>query len=679
MTSLIISPRTEKNLRDENQDAFGHFDTPFGSLLVVCDGMGGGKAGHEAADYTCSRLPQLLNQFAEEGCHPKEALTRAVQEINARIYELATSGNPAYSRMGTTLCFALETPGGFIIGHVGDSRVYHHHHGHLLALTADHAPVSEMVKMGLITAEQGLTHPRRSILSRAIGAAIDTELELRESHVTLSPGDSLLLCSDGLTGFTLDPDIESALNKITNPREASEALLKLALDRGSDDNITILMAHREGPLPAAIARSQQQVDRPLPLGSVAVPRQTLQSGARVRDHITPPQATEAQGEAPQIRPSVAKPTVAEAHAKGTPTDKPSRTRPGSTLTAKVPPPSSNKRAWAFLLLLLLLLSLATAAHYLTFFQIEPYDGGSIADAALADEEAPVEPTEVERLADYDWIAGDCPISFTESAKSMLTSFDEELRKSSQTTLQREMELGQKYAEAFEKLYPGKVDTDTDWVDYLDDLSEVLRPHLERPDMVYHIHYVDDPMENAFALPGGHVYIFRGLLENHVRSEAQLVFVLAHEMAHVDARHALAFERFLEKVPSEVRDKTGGLIQFMLRHPFSMTHEEEADFLAIKVMLKVDYAATQSVLFLESLGQIQAADHTPPSDHPGFNPLEFITTELSDLLSTHPNMTRRVCQVRNQVIFLLNQNAEDKPRYVGETNFKQRTPRSQIVY
>ncbi len=254
---MIVSVHSDINKRKENQDVHGHQKTAYGELLMICDGMGGAKAGHVAAEYTASRLPQLLDAAAQAGLDLEHALAEAVEQINRRIHELGNGEDPQYRGMGTTLVLALSTPTGFLIGHVGDSRAYLFRAGALLPLTDDHSHVAGLLAHGVITSEQARQHPIRNVLSRAIGPHPEAPLELRSERVVLKPGDALVLCSDGLCGSVEDTQICDLLCEQHDWHGTAERLVALAKAHGSADNITVMVAgHPTGPDRDSMRRSK---------------------------------------------------------------------------------------------------------------------------------------------------------------------------------------------------------------------------------------------------------------------------------------------------------------------------------------------------------------------------------------------------------------------------------------
>ena len=206
-------------------------------IFVVADGMG----GHGSGDLASTLAVQVLARYA--GLRPlfTEAVLAALEEANRAIIE-----QEAPKRMGTTVAglAGLETAGGdhLMVFNVGDSRVYRLSADGIEQLTVDHSEVQELVIAGVITREQARTHPRRNIVTRALGS----EPALHADHWLLpaAAGDRFLICSDGL--FTELPDeLIVPLLSAGTPQQAAEALVLAANDAGGHDNITAIVVDIE--------------------------------------------------------------------------------------------------------------------------------------------------------------------------------------------------------------------------------------------------------------------------------------------------------------------------------------------------------------------------------------------------------------------------------------------------
>lgn len=204
------------------------------ALFAVADGMGGEANGEVASLITVQSLqPGPLDQARYLA---EESITQA--------NELICQSNTAHSsRMGSTLAALYVDGKRAVCCNVGDSRVYLFRKGQLLQLSQDHTQVQQMVRHGLLTAQEARTHKRRHVLTQNIGI-FPEEMVLEpffSQPITMEPGDLFVLCSDGLTDMADDLEIASVLETDRNPKALSEKLVQLALDRGGKDNVTVMI------------------------------------------------------------------------------------------------------------------------------------------------------------------------------------------------------------------------------------------------------------------------------------------------------------------------------------------------------------------------------------------------------------------------------------------------------
>lgn len=201
-------------------------------LLAVADGMGGAKAGEVAAEITVEAIAAI-------GDDPTvEALRGSLVDANRRIRAVAED-DPARAGMGTTVTAALLDDGGTTLMHVGDSRAYLLRGGALRQITDDHSIVAEMVRQGQISADEAARHPSRNIITRALGAEADVEID--EVRLDLEPGDVVLLCTDGLSSMVDDALIEETTAGAATLADAATALIDAALEHGGNDNVTVVL------------------------------------------------------------------------------------------------------------------------------------------------------------------------------------------------------------------------------------------------------------------------------------------------------------------------------------------------------------------------------------------------------------------------------------------------------
>ncbi|MCG7213803.1 Stp1/IreP family PP2C-type Ser/Thr phosphatase [Paenibacillus mucilaginosus] len=218
------------------------------SLAIVADGMGGHQAG-DIASQMAVELIQVGIQFLDAGVSSEERqrqLKSAIEVANEKVFEFA-SQREHYHGMGTTVVAALASPDRAVIAHIGDSRAYRIGGGRIEQLTEDHSLVNELVKSGQISREEASHHPRRNVLTRALGTEPTIEVDVQE--VSWQKGDLLLLCSDGLCGLVDDERILEAASGPEELEEKARRLIKEALDAGGDDNVTVVLVANDGAGP----------------------------------------------------------------------------------------------------------------------------------------------------------------------------------------------------------------------------------------------------------------------------------------------------------------------------------------------------------------------------------------------------------------------------------------------
>lgn len=207
-------------------------------LFAVADGMGGHQAGEVASKTALEELERYLRNNLKTTAGAGTLLARGVQEANRVVYRLSLS-EAGCRGMGTTLSAALVRGHELYMAHVGDSRGYLLRQGRISQLTEDHSLVQEMVKSGGLTAEQAREHPRRNVLTRALGTGNLVDVDC--SKVSLEVADLILLCSDGLTGHLRPEEIAFLIYRADGLEQAVKDLVQAALDRGGTDNITIIL------------------------------------------------------------------------------------------------------------------------------------------------------------------------------------------------------------------------------------------------------------------------------------------------------------------------------------------------------------------------------------------------------------------------------------------------------
>jgi serine/threonine protein phosphatase PrpC len=237
--------RTETGyVRASNQDALALLNDC--GVWIVADGMGGHPAGDIAAQTAVAvatkRARERASWLHEHPSNAAEFMTDLVTSANRRIHDLMKA-KPSLRGMGTTLVALAMKPSPLPVAHIahlGDSRAYLYRAGQLKQLTRDHTLVQKLVQRGLIDEATALTHPERHVLAKGLGMGPDMQPEL--TSIPVIPHDLIVLCSDGLTKMLTDTAIASILSRADgNPDRACHNLIDEALNRGGEDNVTVIV------------------------------------------------------------------------------------------------------------------------------------------------------------------------------------------------------------------------------------------------------------------------------------------------------------------------------------------------------------------------------------------------------------------------------------------------------
>jgi len=247
--SLQVAGRTDVGcVRANNEDTFG-YDTACG-VYVVCDGMGGQAAGEVASKLALETVLEYFRRYSQESNYPlvgenfddisseANALASAVQAASIRVFHEALE-HPERQGMGSTIVALLVREGKASIAHVGDSRAYLLRDGQIRLLTTDHSLVMEQVQRGLMTVEEAEHSSIQNIITRALGSEDSAEPDVQD--VKVSPGDTFLLATDGLTKLVKDQQLREITTSASSLEKACEALVAAARAAGGDDNITCLL------------------------------------------------------------------------------------------------------------------------------------------------------------------------------------------------------------------------------------------------------------------------------------------------------------------------------------------------------------------------------------------------------------------------------------------------------
>ncbi len=249
---LAIGAASDLGLkRSQNEDSHAIWvpDEPAererrGVLLLVADGMGGTLAGEVASRLAVETVVRVVREA--RGSNVLAELRHAIEEANRVVYGKSRT-HPDLNGMGTTCTAVMIRGSAAWIAHVGDSRAYLIRDGAIRQLTQDHSLVAQLVEHRELTREQARLDSRRNVVTRSVGVAETVEVDTVGLDTRLGPGDTLLVCSDGLHGQLSDPELAEVLAG-RDPSTVCSELIAEANDRGGPDNITVVVARlQESP------------------------------------------------------------------------------------------------------------------------------------------------------------------------------------------------------------------------------------------------------------------------------------------------------------------------------------------------------------------------------------------------------------------------------------------------
>ena len=229
-------------IRDINQDAYYYIEDDKLPIFIVADGMGGHKAGEVASNLAISTIIRHYESSKEKILNKEmfipQFLNESVELANDNLIEEA-SGDDELKGMGTTVTMCLILDDEVYIGHVGDSRAYLLRNGELSQITQDHSLVGELLRIGSITKDEAVNHPKKNIITRALGSnpKINVDVFNRE----LQNEDKIILCTDGLTNMVTEEKILEILLSSEIPSAVCSTLVNISNEAGGIDNTTIMI------------------------------------------------------------------------------------------------------------------------------------------------------------------------------------------------------------------------------------------------------------------------------------------------------------------------------------------------------------------------------------------------------------------------------------------------------
>ena len=226
-------------VRQQNQDSYYYSIGEDEALVVLCDGMGGAKAGNIASRMAAETFVSVVEQSDGQ---PAERLNNGLEAANRAVFRTAIENSDCFG-MGTTLVAALVCGQLAHIINVGDSRAYYITEAGIRQVTRDHSVVEDMVARGDITPEEARQHPRKNLITRALGAESQVRGDLFE--LELKPEDALLFCSDGLSNQLSEQEMLYEVLHGGDHNSCCQRMVDIVLGRGAPDNTTVVLLSME--------------------------------------------------------------------------------------------------------------------------------------------------------------------------------------------------------------------------------------------------------------------------------------------------------------------------------------------------------------------------------------------------------------------------------------------------
>lgn len=230
-------------LRPINQDAYAIEQSDDLALIMVCDGMGGAKAGEVASAIALESMKQSFRRNPPQNLSSKGLslwLENAILKANYEVHQAAQ--HPSTAGMGTTLVAALMAKDAMVGANIGDSRLYLlDKHQSLIQISEDHSLIQEMINQGQLSPEQAKLHPQRAVLTHVLGILERPRIDL---FGLAADAQCILICSDGIHNMISDEEMASILTKSIPLEHKVERLMQAANNAGGIDNLTVVVAER---------------------------------------------------------------------------------------------------------------------------------------------------------------------------------------------------------------------------------------------------------------------------------------------------------------------------------------------------------------------------------------------------------------------------------------------------
>ncbi len=237
----IVAKTDTGKVRSSNQDSYAAGELPNGvAWAVVCDGMGGNAGGNIASSTAVKMIADQITSCYRDGMSTssiRNILTTSITNANLSIFEMSQA-NEELRGMGTTVVAAIVTKNTVCVAHAGDSRAYIISKDNMLQITKDHSVVQAMVETGELTPAEAKVHPRKNLITRALG--VDSDIRIDFCEESMDNDEVLLMCTDGLTNYVETDDIYN-ITRSGKYYKFADDLVELANKNGGGDNITVVV------------------------------------------------------------------------------------------------------------------------------------------------------------------------------------------------------------------------------------------------------------------------------------------------------------------------------------------------------------------------------------------------------------------------------------------------------
>lgn len=237
----IVAKTDTGRVRESNQDSYAAGELANGvAWSVVCDGMGGNAGGSIASTTAVKMIADHITSCYRDGMSTssiKNVLVTAITNANLNIYDMSKA-NSELKGMGTTVVATVVKNNTVCIAHAGDSRAYIISKDNIKQITKDHSVVQEMVETGQLTPQEAKIHPRKNLITRALG--VDEKIRIDFDEIDINDDEVLLMCTDGLTNYIETDDIYN-ITSMGKYCELADKLVELANNNGGGDNITVVI------------------------------------------------------------------------------------------------------------------------------------------------------------------------------------------------------------------------------------------------------------------------------------------------------------------------------------------------------------------------------------------------------------------------------------------------------